>query len=353
MNSGLLRIWIDTERLKYPHTGLFHFCMELGKALVQEKTDREELSFYLPANQMGVFGKEAVYRKQIGLHKFQLPSTASYQVWHSLHQGSQYFPFRRSIPVVLTIHDLNFLHQPGRGASYIKKSLTELQQKINRADRVVAISNFVLEELHRNLQVNSGKTSVIYNGCNFSQLAPEIPPLVSDKPFLFTIGTLAAKKNFHVLPALLQGNDYWLVIAGITHEEAYLQKIKQEAVRWGVENRVIITGAITAAQKQWYYQHCEAFVFPSIAEGFGMPVLEAMYFGKPVFLSTYTSLPEIGGSLAYYFTSFDPDEMRKKVEEGLQHYNQTSPQQALQNHALSFSWLAAARQYLSIYRDLA
>ena len=353
MNSGLLRIWLDTERLKYPHTGLYHFCMELGKALVQEKTDREELSFYLPANKMGVFGKDAVYRKQIGLHKYQLPSTDSYQVWHSLHQGSQYFPFRRSIPVVLTIHDLNFLHQPGRGAAYIKKSLAELQKKIDRADRVVAISNFVLEELYRNLQVNSAQTSVIYNGCNFSQLDVEQPTRIPNKPFLFTIGTVAAKKNFHVLPALLQGNDYWLVIAGITHEEAYLQKIKQEAVRWGVEHRVIITGAITDAQKQWYYQHCEAFVFPSIAEGFGMPVLEAMYFGKPVFLSTYTSLPEIGGSLAYYFASFDSDEMRRTVEQGLQHYYQTSPQQALQNHALSFSWLAAARQYLSIYRDLA
>jgi glycosyltransferase involved in cell wall biosynthesis len=327
--------------------------MELGKALVQEKTDREELSFYLPANKMGVFGKDALYRKQIGLHKYQLPSTDSYQVWHSLHQGSQYFPFRRSIPVVLTIHDLNFLHQPGRGAAYIKKSLAELQKKIDRADRVVAISNFVLEELYRNLQVNSAQTSVIYNGCNFSQLDVEQPTRIPNKPFLFTIGTVAAKKNFHVLPALLQGNDYWLVIAGITHEETYLQKIKQEAVRCGVEHRVIITGAITDAQKQWYYQHCEAFVFPSIAEGFGMPVLEAMYFGKPVFLSTYTSLPEIGGSLAYYFASFDSDEMRRTVEQGLQHYYQTSPQQALQNHALSFSWLAAARQYLSIYRDLA
>ncbi len=353
MNSGKLRIWIDTERLKYPHTGLYHFCMELGKALLQEKTDREELSFYLPANKMGVFGKDAVYRKQIGLHKYQLPSTATYQVWHSLHQGSQYFPFLRSIPVVLTIHDLNFLHQPGRGATYIKKSLAELQQKINRADRVVAISNFVLEELQRNLQVNSAQSSVIYNGCNFSQLDAEKPTRIPNNPFLFTIGTVAAKKNFHVLPALLEGNDYWLVIAGITHEESYLQKIKQEAVRCGVAHRVIITGAITDAQKQWYYQHCEAFVFPSIAEGFGMPVLEAMYFGKPVFLSTYTSLPEIGGSLAYYFISFDPDEMRRTVEQGLQHYYQTSPQQALQNHALSFSWLAAARQYLSIYRELA
>jgi glycosyltransferase involved in cell wall biosynthesis len=327
--------------------------MELGKALVQEKTYHEQLSFYLPSSKMGVFGKDAVYRKQIGLHKYQLPSTDSYQVWHSLHQGSQYFPFRRSIPVVLTIHDLNFLHQPGRGAAYIKKSLAELQKKIDRADRVVAISNFVLEELHRNLQVNSAQTSVIYNGCNFSQLDSEKPTRIPNKPFLFSIGTVATKKNFHVLPSLLKGNDYWLVIAGVTHEEDYLQKIKQEAVRYGVERRVIITGAIGDAQKQWYYQHCEAFVFPSIAEGFGMPVLEAMYFGKPVFLSTYTSLPEIGGSLAYYFTSFDPDEMRRTVEQGLQHYYQTSPQQALQNHALSFSWLAAARQYLSIYRDFA
>lgn len=353
MSASSLNVLLDTERLKYPHTGLYHFCLELGKALMQEKSASDRLSFYLPASMEGIFGSDAHYCIQSPLHKYRLPATDAYQVWHSLHQGSDYFPFRRQLPVVLTIHDLNFLHQPGKGAAQVKKSLEQLQQKINRSQHVVAISAFVLQELQQQLNLAAVPTSVIYNGCNFSQTSSQSPKTIPGGPFLFTIGTLAAKKNFHVLPALLKGNAYWLVITGITHEEGYVQKIKQEAARWGVTDRLIFTGAITEEEKQWYYQQCAAFVFPSLAEGFGMPVLEAMFFGKPVFLSTYTSLPEIGGSLAYYFTSFDGDDMQRVLEEGMHHYNQTSPQSALQAHAQSFSWSTAAKKYLEIYRQLA
>lgn len=118
-------------------------------------------------------------------------------------------------------------------------------------------------------------------------------------------------------------------------------------------DRIHITGGISESEKKWYYQHCTAFVFPSVAEGFGMPVLEAMDLGKPVFLSNLTSLPEVGGALAYYFTSFDPEEMRQVLQAGLTHYSNTSPQDALHRHARSFSWLEAARKYLAIYHGLA
>lgn len=353
MSPALLSVLLDTERLKYPYTGLYHFCLELGNALMHEKSVTDQLSFFLPASMEGIFGKDARYIKQSPLHKYRLPNTDSYQVWHSLHQGSDYFPFRRQLPVVLTIHDLNFLHQPSKGAAQVKKELAQLQQKINRAQHVVTISSFVLHELQHQLNLASVPTSVIYNGCNFSTSSPQLPKLIPGGPFLFAIGTVAAKKNFHVLPALLKGNENWLVIAGITHEEAYVQKIKQAAIRWGVADRLIFAGAVTEAEKQWYYQQCLAFVFPSLAEGFGMPVLEAMFFGKPVFLSTYTSLPEIGGSLAYYFTSFDAEDMQRVLADGLQHFSQASPQAALQTHAQSFSWGAAAKKYLDIYRQLA
>ena len=73
------------------------------------------------------------------------------------------------------------------------------------------------------------------------------------------------------------------MIAGVTHQPWYQRKIEEEAKRLGVTERVIFTGAISENDKYWYYQNCTAFVFPSIAEGFGLPVIEAMYFGKPVF----------------------------------------------------------------------
>jgi glycosyltransferase involved in cell wall biosynthesis len=89
-----------------------------------------------------------------------------------------------------------------------------------------------------------------------------------------------------------------------------------------------------------------------LAEGFGLPVIEAMHFGKPVFLSKFTSLPEIGGDVAYYFDSFDGDSMRKTLDEGLQHYVQNKPQSAIQKRSQLFSWEIAAKEYLEIYRSL-
>jgi glycosyltransferase involved in cell wall biosynthesis len=97
-------------------------------------------------------------------------------------------------------------------------------------------------------------------------------------------------------------------------------------------------------------QHCEAFLFPSLAEGIGLPVVEAMYYGRPVILSTHTSLPEIGGAEAYYFKDFEPASMRQTLEESLLHYNATNAKEKIIARATSFSWDNAAMQYLKIYR---
>lgn len=353
MPAGNLRVCIDVERLKYPHTGLYHFCWELGKALLLEKSATDAIYFYIPPGAAGIFGALANYVKQSPLHKWIFPNTESFQVWHAVHQDTGYFPLRSKLPVVLTVHDLNFLHQAQRGSGYIQKRLDALQQKIDRSQHLVSISTFVLQELQAHLDISKISTSVIYNGCNFSDVAALPPKMIPDAPFLFSIGTIASKKNFHVLPSLLVGNDYHLIIAGIVQEEKYLTTIYEAARYWGVSDRVHITGSISEPTKKWYYQNCSAFVFPSLAEGFGMPVLEAMDLGKPVFLSRLTSLPEVGGSLAYYFTSFDPEEMKRVLQEGLTHYANTSPQDLLHRHARSFSWVEAAQQYLTIYRRLA
>jgi glycosyltransferase involved in cell wall biosynthesis len=181
---------------------------------------------------------------------------------------------------------------------------------------------------------------------------PVAPLAAPQVPFFFTIGTITEKKNFHVLPALLAGTDGILIIAGITQSEAYKQKIIQEAVKHQVEKRVIFTGPITENDKQWYLKNCEAFVFPSLTEGFGLPVVEAMFFGKPIFLSTYTSLPEIGGSVAYYFGSFAKDDMQQTIQQGLLHYHSTGASESIKARALIFSWKEAALKYLEVYRSL-
>src|SRR5258708_8638554 len=115
----------------------------------------------------------------------------------------------------------------------------------------------------------------------------------------------------------------------------------------------MVEGAITEAEKAWDLRNCMALAFPSVAEGFGLPVIEAMYYGKPVFLSDQTSLPEIGGSEAYYFTDFDPAAMQEVFSQGMTDYQRPGKAEKIRQRALSFSWDQAAQGYLNVYRKLA
>ncbi|RYG44243.1 MAG: glycosyltransferase [Chitinophagaceae bacterium] len=151
---------------------------------------------------------------------------------------------------------------------------------------------------------------------------------------------------------MLQRNDYELVIAGII-DPVYREKILVEARRHGVEERVKVIGAITEEDKYWYYLNCTAFLFPSLAEGFGFPVVEAMHHGKPTFLSDRTCLPEIGGELAYYFHDFDPAIMQDTFENGMDHYKATQPAEKIIARTKElFTWENSAQQYLDTYRAL-
>ncbi len=95
------------------------------------------------------------------------------------------------------------------------------------------------------------------------------------------------------------------------------------------------------------------FFFPSLTEGFGLPVIEAMAFGKPVFISKLTSLPEIGGPHAYYFHDFQTDHMIEIIEAGLSdHMKNPAKKSEIEKWANQFSWETAASKYLELYQSL-
>lgn len=348
------KIILDCERIKYPNTGLHHFCIHLGRSL-QQFSDPTQESIYLYLNKADrkFFSADTKYIHQHLAHKFLLPNTSSYRIWHSTHQLSQYFPRHSKTKIVLTIHDLNFLYDTSKSGSKNKSVLQKIQSRIDRADEIVCISQFTLSDVQAHLQLRDKPCRVIHNGCNIELLSTLNRPYSAPKgPFLYTIGTIAEKKNFHVLPALLVNNDWQLVISGITQSSYYYEKIIATAKQQGVADRLIFTGPVSENDKQWYMKHCEAFVFPSIAEGFGLPVIEAMYFGKPVILSTHTALPEIGGAQAYYFNSFDPSSMQEVLQKSLQHYAEKDNHDDIVARANQFSWKNAALQYLDVYRAL-
>ena len=176
--------------------------------------------------------------------------------------------------------------------------------------------------------------------------------MVPQSPFLFTIGTIAPKKNFHELLKLLIGTNYQLVIAGITQDEKYKQYILAEAIKLGVNSQLVFTDAISESNKYWYYQHCTAFLFPSLAEGFGLPVIEAMHFGKTVLLSTIDTLKEVGGSVAHYFSDYEAASMQATLKNAIAIDNELNSRDQIQQHAKQFSWEKAAKLYLQLYQTI-
>jgi glycosyltransferase involved in cell wall biosynthesis len=343
-------IGIDFEKLKYPHNGLYTFCVQLGQRLLNMTKEDEELLYYLPKDFdlfQGDFTK--LTYKWYDRYFFNAPKL---DLWHAVHQSGNVWPVGKAKQTILTIHDLNFLYDDRKSESSRKQLLKELQQQMDEADCIVSISHFTHGDINKHLRLAPEKSRIIYQGSEL-QMFPSFdsPAYRPASPFLFTIGMLTPKKNFHVLPALLQHNDYELIIAGKT-QGGYIDKIKSEAASFGVSDRVKLVGAISDEEKYWYYKNCSAFVFPSLAEGFGVPPIDAMQFGKPVFLSDKTSLPEIGGDTSYYFRSFEPDDMRQVFEKGMQHYEQHKPAEAIIQRAKSFSWDTNAKEYLKLYREL-
>lgn len=349
------KIVFDCERMKHPHTGLYHYCLNLAKAIAKQlNPSEEELIHYINRKASAAFEADSLFLWQKSYHKLLFPKTSGIDLWHSTYQNTSYFPAGRSVKKVLTIHDLNFLIEKQGRPDKIKSLLESIQMKISESDEIICISTFTKTEVEKNLDIGNKQIHVIYNGCNINEnILPSRPELMPEGAFLFTIGTVLEKKNFHVLPALLVDNDLSLVIAGIHSSQPYLEKIRTVAKSMGVDKRLHIIGPVSDAEKNWCLSHCSAFVFPSLAEGFGLPVVEAMRLGKPLFLSDKTSLPEIGGEAAYYFNNFNPEHMRKVFEEGMSEYRQSdSKRNMIRERSIKFEWSNIAEQHIRIYRTL-
>ncbi len=349
----MIKVCVDMSRLKYsPYVGFYNFSMGLGHGLAALEQQIAELSFYTPQSHIGIFGNNVNYIKHISAHKYFLPGTSKFDVFHITTQISKFRPYNRKTKVLLTLHDLNVLIEQKHETKLLKQSIQFIKSRIDLADHIACISDYVRKDMLEYFSVDSSKVSVIHNGFHIGHKGFIQQHQQPSNPFIFTIGTLLPKKNFHVLPALLVGNDYDLIIAG-ENKWGYDQQIMEIANLHGVAHRIKFAGAVAEAEKIWYYQHCAAFVFPSVAEGFGLPVLEAMSFGKPVFLSTHTCLPEIGGNAAYYFTNFEPEHMQQVFENGMNAYNQnTSMQNLIKERASLFSWERAAKEYIDCYQSL-
>lgn len=345
----------DSHEIRYENTGIHHFIKNLVASLVKlSESEDIEIAFFLRKKHIHLLPETEDRKAELvlyrSLYKYVFPYWKFWKgVWHTPFQYPRLMPRRGN--VLLTVHDLNFLYDTsGEEQARLRKIV---QTNIDNASELTTISEYAKNDILNNMDTKGKKINVIYNGCQEYRGEILRPADVPDAPFLYTIGPTIPKKNFQVLPCLLKNNGLHLVISGII-SQPYLDTIINEAKQFGVVEKVHFTGIVSEPEKHWYLKNCTAFVFPSLAEGFGIPVIEAMYYGKPVFLSRHTSLPEIGKDKAFYFNeNFDREMMQAEFEDGMSRYlSGEMPAERIITHAKSFSWDKAAEEYIRIYKSM-
>lgn len=352
LSVPLRRIGISLGNIDRFVDGLGEFSREFGLALASlapqlREEERLELVFHTVPALFGCFGNEVAYMPVRRVQEWRHRSTYRFALWHTLNQLNRY-PAPSGTPArLLTVHDLNFMHVKSGYSRW--RDERRLRRLLSRQTHLSSISTFVAEDLQR-LLGSTRRVTVIPNGVRdlTREAQQPVPGLVGQRFFLH-ISRMVPSKNVEALLAMMaEWPDRRLVLAGPSARRN--EELRRQGRALGIRQLEVLT-MVSTAQKAWLYANCEAFFFPSLSEGFGLPPLEAMHFGKPVFLSTLTSLPEVGADAAYYWSDFDPGAMRSAVEHVLAGFDDKAAMRARQR-AQQFTWTRAARSYVELYRQI-
>ena len=351
------RIFLEAHNINNSFSGFGQFNYWLIKNLVEESEDFEFIVNAKDKKSLKDLKDKVSFNRYFSFTRYPAMRTRKkFDLWHSLNQNSKIEPFHK-MPYILTLHDVIFLEKDPI-EQVDKKKLRLLEEKIDRCSYIIYISNHARSSANQFLNIPKDlPQKVIYNGNPVEAIeSVSIPNPSFDPgmPFLFCIGQFLEMKNFHSLVGMMSKLDgYQLIIAG-NNDKPYREVVMEEIEKYKLGNRVKLVGKISDIEKHYYLQNCEAFVFPSLFEGFGLPPIEAMTYGKPVFLARRTSLPEIGGDYAFYWDQFDPEFMTSVFLEGIEKYNQNRDlyKRELQARAAEFSWKQTAVEYLKIYKEV-
>lgn len=292
-----------------------------------------------------------------------LPWRAARERVDVLHFPLDIAPLKTRCPVALTIHDLNFsaVHET---TSRVARRLSEafVRASARRADAVLTVSQFSRGQICKQLGVSPDRVWVTYNAPARRPRLPESawPALAARlglrPPFILGLSSLNEHKNIAVLLrafALLDGGPVGqLVIAGhLPQTGPALPRLAREL---GVAARTVFTGYLKDAELRALLERARVFALPSLFEGFGIPVVEAMEAGVPVACSNAAALPEVAGGAALLFDPRRPEQLARCLEA-------LCSDEALRRrlvekgraNAARFSWRECARRTLSVYEALA
>ncbi|MBN1145366.1 MAG: glycosyltransferase family 4 protein [Bacteroidales bacterium] len=283
------------------------------------------------------------------------------EIFHGLtHELPYQFP-KKQIRSVVTIHDLIFLRLPHM-YRLIDRYIYEKRYRYSceTADRVVAVSRQTADDIVEFFNISPDKIDVVYQGCN-PMFNTEVPLIEKEilrmkymlpKSFILYVGTIEERKNLLTLIKAMHYGKIDIPLVVIGKPTPYLNKIIEFIERHSLIN-IIFCDIVQNQDLPGLYQLADLFVYPSIFEGFGIPILEALYSRVPVITSRSSSMTEVGGDHTLYIDPNNVEEMAAAIKKVL--YNRDLQEQMISEgyrYARNFDPDKVAANMIQVYQKV-
>ena len=370
-----MRIGIEAQRVfrKNKH-GMDYVVLQEIKELQMMDTKNEYFVFVAPGEDRCLEDSKNVHIIKIGgnfyplWEQFTLPRAAKELNLDMLHCTSNTAPINCKLPLILTLHDIIFLEPRDKNNKSLYQNMGWLYRRLvvpkilKKCKKIITVSNFEKQNIMTKLGIPEDRMAMIYNGYNdWFRPAQDIQytyqKYIDNPGYFFFLGNTDPKKNTErtliAYSKYLEESDVKrkLLMADLDHD--YLDGIIERNHIENIRKNVVMPGYIVNQDLPDIYNSAFAFLYTSLRESFGIPLLEAMACGTPVITSNTSSMPEIGGPNAILINPENPEEiaeMMLKLENEDIFYRKQ--EQVGLERAKLFSWRHTAEQLLEVYDNV-
>ena len=370
-----MRIGIEAQRIfRNNKHGMDYVVLEEIKELQKSDNRNEYFVFVAPGEDHCLHDSKNVHIIEIGSNfyplweQFSLPRAVNQLNLDMLHCTSNTAPILCKIPMILTLHDIIFLEPRDKSNKSLYQNMGWLYRRfvvpriLKKCKRIITVSEFEYNNIISKLHIPEEKMVMIYNGYNewfkpVEDIELIYQQYIEEPGYFFFLGNTDPKKNTE--RTLIAYSHYLeksnvkrkLLMADLDH--SFMNDIIERNHIENIKDYMVIPGYIKNADLPYVYNNAFAFLYTSLRESFGIPLLEAMACGTPVITSNTSSMPEIGGSEALMVNPQNADEITEKMllleEDNIIYQKQ---KEIGIRRAQQFSWKYTAEQLLTVYEDV-
>ena len=371
-----MRIGIEAQRIfrKNKH-GMDYVVLQEIKELQKTDTHNEYYVFVAPGEDRCVEDSRNVHIIEIGggfyplWEQYSLPKAVAELKLDMLHCTSNTAPLYCPLPLILTLHDIIFLEPRDKQNHSLYQNMGWLYRRLvvprilKKCRRIITVSNFERQNIISKLGIEKRRITMIYNGYNdwFRPMRSEEIKIENDLlqkgGYFFFLGNTDPKKNTErtlvAYAKYLEQSEVKRPLLMADLDRQYLNGIISRNNIEPIREKIIMPGYIVNSDLPAIYNNAFAFLYTSLRESFGIPLLEAMACGTPVITSNTSSMPEIGGSNAILVNPESSEEitaMMLRLEKDPEFY--ARQKQVGLSRAQSFSWKYTAEQLLVLYEQV-